>query len=157
MVTKLEAGHWYKEPDGRTWMYIYDYEIPGEESGIRHGVMFRGQRAVTLVRPDDIDLSTLVEVCYVDGEEMIVGEEYHTDNELITESYPKNCCLVFLGVIGGKPVFDYGEEYGTKIYATYPYWKRVEPVPTYHLVKSIDGKEVSRVEVSEEKAKELEE
>jgi hypothetical protein len=117
--------------------------------------MFRGQRAVTLVRPDDLDLSTLVEVCYVDGEEMVVGEKYHTSNKLITESYPQNCCLVFLGVIGGKPVFDYDEEYGTKTYATYPYWKLVESVPTYHLVKSIDGREVSRVEVSWDKAKEL--
>ena len=147
MVTKLEAGHWYKEPDGRTWMYIYDYEIPGEESGIRHGVMFRGQRAVTLVRPDYLgDLSTLVEVCYVDGEEMVVGAEYEVSED-------KDCWLyrIFAGVLNGYACF------GTSstCFTPWSYWKRVESVTTYHPIKSIDGKEVSRVEVSGEKVKEL--
>jgi hypothetical protein len=138
-------------------MYIYDYEIPGEESGIRHGVMFRGQRAVTLVRPDDLDLSTLVEVCYVDGEEMVVGAEYIVSDDLIKEDSYCHTCR-FAGILRQRAMFYKGIRGDDKpLYECFSHWRLIEPVPTYHLVKSIDGKEVSRVEVSEEKAKELEE
>jgi hypothetical protein len=61
----------------------------------------------------------------------------------------------FVGVIDGKPIFAGKHPYS---YIAWPYYVLafpVSPVPTYHLVKSIDGQEVSRVEVSEKEAKEL--
>lgn len=148
MIEKLEQGHWYKEPDGRTWMYIYDYEVPGEEGPIRYGVMYRGQRAVTFVRSDYLDLSTLVEVCYVDGEEMIVGVPYRVRNR---NNDKWNEGHLFVGVLKGLPFFRFAAGVTSH---QWDHWEKA-PVPTYHLVKSIDGKEVSRIEVSEEKVKEM--
>jgi hypothetical protein len=124
-------------------MFICDgFENGGKVLRIR----CRGCEDITLISINDLDLSTLVEVCYVDGEEMIVGEEY----EVADNGFPafKN---VFLGVLDNKPYFRDSD--GNTF--TWDQWKLVEPVTTYTLVKSVDGKEVSRTEVSEEKAEEL--
>lgn len=141
MVMKLEAGHWYKESSGRTWMYLYDYEVPGEEDAIRNGVMFRGQRAVTLIRPDDLDLTTLVEVCYVDGEEMIVGAEYRVESDPNMNPFVSERSATFHGIVDGKPVF---KPLWSCTYVPYQRYTLKKPVSvtTYTLVKTIDGKEL---------------
>jgi len=141
MITKLEAGHWYKEPNGNVWMYLrYD-----EYANIK--VMLRSGTTTTLRYA--INLTTLVEVCYVDGEEMIVGEEYSVTATYMMASEHR---VHFVCVVQGFPYF---QSFDTTNLMRWPKWKLVSPVPTYHLVKSIDGQEVSRVEVSGEKAKEL--
>lgn len=148
MVTKLEHGHWYKESCGKVWMYLR------VDLYAKYMVMYKSGAIVGLGY--ELDLSTLVEVCYVNGEEMIVGERYHVSDAPIRPEHLKCYWLTFRGIIDGKPVFENdGREYARAFYATYPHWKLVEPVTTYTLVKSVDGKEVSRVEVSEEKVKEL--
>jgi len=138
MVTKLEAGHKYRDKVFGVFIYLDE-----DEDG--YLIYSPGSMGITGLQHHLLDLSTLVEVCFVNGEEMIVGAEY--------EVAVQNCrqgIRTFVGVLEGKPYFS-----GNSFCWPWPCWKLVEPVLTYHLVKSIDGKEVSRVEVSEEKAGEL--
>lgn len=139
MVKKLEAGHKYRDKEFGVFIYLDEDE---------DGYLIYDSRSIGIrgVQRHRLDLSTLVEVCYVDGEEMIVGAEYEVAD--IDSPAFKN---VFLGVLDNKPYFRYSD--GNTF--TWDQWKLVEPVTTYTLVKTIDGKEVSRVEVSEEKAKAL--
>lgn len=150
MITKLEAGHTYKDEVIGVFIFLEEDEDGFIIYSPGHGIGAHG------VRRNRIDLSTLVEVCYVNGEEMIVGERYHVSDAPIRPEHPKCYWLAFRGIIDGKPVFENnGREHARAFYATYPHWKLVEPVTAYTLVKSVDGKEVSRTEVSEEKAKAL--
>ena len=148
MVTKLEAGHKYR--DRVLGVFIY---LDEDEDG--YLIYGPGSMGITGMQRHRLDLSTIVEVCYVDGEEMIVGDKYFaaTGSEENVIMYRIN--TTFVGVIDGKPIFAGKHPYS---YIAWPYYVlafSVSPVPTYHLVKSIDGKEVSRVEVSWDKAKEL--
>jgi len=140
MVTKLEAGHWYKEPNGSVWMYLRI------DPYARYRVMYKSGAVVGLGY--DLNLSTLVEVFYVDGEEMVVGVPYRVRNR---NNDKWNEGHLFVGVLKGLPFFRFAAGVTSH---QWDHWEKA-PVPTYHLVKSIDGKEVSRVEVSGEKAKEL--
>ena len=151
MITKFEAGHWYKEPNGRVWMFICDgFENGGKVLRIR----CRGCEDITLISINDLNLTTLVEVCYVDGEEMVVGEKYYVSDDSQEDASSSKDERTFFGTVNGQPVF---RGLVSIPYRPWEYYVRVdEHAPTYHLVKSIDGQEVSRVEVSEEKAEELE-
>jgi hypothetical protein len=126
-------------------MFICDgFENGGKVLRIR----CRGCEDITLISINDLDLSTLVEVCYVDGEEMVVGVPYRVRNH---NNDKWNEGHLFVGVLKGLPFFRFAAGVTSH---QWDHWEK-SPVPTYHLVKSIDGKEVSRVEVSGEKAKEL--
>ena len=146
MVTKLEAGHWYKESNGSVWMYLRI------DLYKKYMVMYKSGAIVGLGY--DLNLFTLVEVCYVDGEEMVVGEKYYVATGSEEDAIANRINNTFAGVVDGKPIFAGKHPYS---YIAWPYYVlafSVSPVPTYHLVKSIDGKEVSRVEVSEKQAEE---
>ena len=151
MVTKLEAGHWYKEPNGNVWRYICD---GFENGGNVFPIWFRGSKGITWISIKALDLSTLVEVCYVDGEEMVVGEKYYVSDDSQEDAFSSKDERTFFGIVNGQPVF---RGLISIPYRPWEYYVMVDKsAPTYHLVKSIDGQEVSRVEVSEEKAEELE-
>lgn len=145
MITKLEQGHTYKDKGIGLFIFLEEdedgYIIYSPGDGMAYGV-----------RRNRIDLSTLVEVCYVDGEEMIVGAEYMVESDPKINPFAGERSAIFHGVVDGKPVF---KQPWNLAYEPFQKYTLVEPVTTYTLVKSIDGKEVSRVEVSEEKAKDL--
>jgi len=148
MVTKLEAGHKYR--DRVLGVFIY---LDEDEDG--YLIYGPGSMGITGMQRHRLDLSTLVEVCYVDGEEMVVGAEYIVSDDLIKEDSYCHTCR-FAGILRQRAMFYKGIRGDDKpLYECFSHWRLIEPVPTYHLVKSIDGKEVSRVEVSGEKAKEL--
>jgi hypothetical protein len=142
MITKLEAGHRYR--DSVLGVFIY---LDEDEDG--HLIYGPGSMGITGMQRHRLDLTTLVEVCYVDGEEMVVGELYRVRNH---NNDKWNEGHLFVGVLKGLPFFRFA---AGMTYHQWDHWEKA-PVPTYHLVKSIDGQEVSRVEVSEEKAEELE-
>ena len=77
-----------------------------------------------------------------------------SDDLIKEDSYCHTCR--FAGILRQRAMFYKGIRGDDKpLYECFSHWRLIEPVPTYHLVKSIDGQEVSRVEVSGEKAKEL--
>lgn len=145
MITKLEAGHTYKDEVIGVFIFL-------EEDEDGYIIYSPGDVRVHGVRRNRIDLLTLVEVCYVDGAEMIVGAEYMVESDPRINPFAGERSAIFHGVIDGKPVF---KNSWNLAYMPYSKYTLVEPVTTYTLVKSVDGKEVSRTEVSEEKAKEL--
>jgi hypothetical protein len=139
MITKLEAGHTYKDKGIGLFIFLEEdedgYIIYSPGDGRAHGV-----------RRNRIDLSTLVEVCYVNGEEMIVGGKYE-----VLEGGGSWALRLFSGVLQGESYFHLPGCHPVH----WDHWRSVQPVTTYTLVKTIDGKEVSRTEVSKEKAKDL--
>lgn len=138
MITKLEQGHTYKDEVIGVFVFLEEdedgYIIYSPGDGIAYGV-----------RRNRIDLSTLVEVCYVNGEEMIVGATYEVSDDTGVWVY-----RVFVGVLSGQAYFK-----GISNPIPWERWRPIQPVTTYHLVKTIDGKEVSRTKVSGEKEKDL--
>ena len=146
MITKLEAGHRYR--DSVLGVFIY---LDEDEDG--HLIYGPGSMGITGMQRHRLDLTTLVEVCYVDGEEMVVGEKYYVSDDSQEDASSSKDERTFFGTVNGQPVF---RGLVSIPYRPWEYYVRVdEHAPTYHLVKSIDGQEVSRVEVSGEKAREL--